>query len=251
MNVGLFGFGRAGRSVASVLLESKKTNLRWVIRQTNRLNHRSVPEFLGIESDEPGLIFSKHEFANASALFDQHPIEAIVDFASESGIDFYGEEAAKRGITIVSAVSHYEPEKITLLKKLSQTTRVLWSPNITVGINFLLLASKTLKQIAPYADIEIIEEHFSAKPEVSGTAKFIAKELDKNPSDIKVIRAGGIVGHHQVLFGFPYQTVRLCHDSISREAFGNGALFALEQLKEKPIGFYNMQELMMPFFNHQ
>jgi 4-hydroxy-tetrahydrodipicolinate reductase len=126
---------------------------------------------------------------------------------------------------------------------------VLWSPNITVGINFLLLASKTLKHIAPYADIEIIEEHFSAKPEVSGTAKFIAKELDKNTSDIKVIRAGGIIGHHQVLFGFPYQTIRLCHDSISREAFGTGALFALDQLKDKPIGFYNMQELMMPFFN--
>ena len=54
MQVGLFGFGRAGRSVASVLLESKKTNLRWVIRQTNRLNHRSVPEFLGVTPRKTG-----------------------------------------------------------------------------------------------------------------------------------------------------------------------------------------------------
>ncbi len=48
MNVGLMGFGKTGRAVASVLLESKITNLQWVVRKSKVLEHRSVPEFLGV-----------------------------------------------------------------------------------------------------------------------------------------------------------------------------------------------------------
>lgn len=56
MKVGLMGFGKAGKAVAAVLLESKEANLQWVVRKTKLLEHRSVPEFLGVLSDEPGLI---------------------------------------------------------------------------------------------------------------------------------------------------------------------------------------------------
>jgi 4-hydroxy-tetrahydrodipicolinate reductase len=122
------------------------------------------------------------------------------------------------------------------------------SPNITLGINFLMISAKILKNIAPYTDIEIIEEHFKLKPEVSGTAKVIAKQLDLDESQIKTIRAGGIIGTHEILFGFPYQTVRLKHESISREAFGNGIVFAVEQLQGKSKGFYSMEDLLLPFF---
>jgi 4-hydroxy-tetrahydrodipicolinate reductase len=136
-----------------------------------------------------------------------------------------------------------------MLKKLSEKTVVMHSPNITLGINFLMISAKILKTIAPYTDIEIIEEHFKLKPEVSGTAKVIAKQLDIDESKIKTIRAGGIIGTHEILFGFPYQTVRLKHESISREAFGNGIMFAVEQLQGKAKGFYSMEDLLLPFFN--
>ncbi|WP_320076715.1 dihydrodipicolinate reductase C-terminal domain-containing protein [Acinetobacter haemolyticus] len=56
------------------------------------------------------------------------------------------------------------------------------------------------------------------------------------------------MGVHEILFGFPFQTVRLKHESITREAFGNGILFAIENLKDKPKGFYNMEALLLPFF---
>jgi len=61
MNVGLIGFGKTGRPVASVLLASEKVTLQWVIRQSALLQHRSVPEFLGIDSEEPALIYRKDE----------------------------------------------------------------------------------------------------------------------------------------------------------------------------------------------
>ena len=40
MKVGLIGFGKTGRAVASVLLESKKVNLQWVLRKSTTLERR-------------------------------------------------------------------------------------------------------------------------------------------------------------------------------------------------------------------
>ncbi|MFA6241922.1 MAG: dihydrodipicolinate reductase C-terminal domain-containing protein [Candidatus Hydrogenedentales bacterium] len=247
MKVGLMGFGRAGRAVASVLLESTETQLQWVLRKSQILEHRSVPEFLGVYSEEPGLIYPKDEFS-ASELLGRFPVDVIVDFSSEQGIEYYGEEAAKRGVTIISAISNYSKEKLDFISELSTRTRVLYSPNITLGINFLIIAAKILKRIAPYTDIEIVEEHFKKKQEVSGTAKKIAQSLDMPEDAIKSLRAGGIIGVHEILFGSPYQTIRLKHESIAREAFGNGVLFAIRHMPETATGLYSMEDLMIPYF---
>jgi 4-hydroxy-tetrahydrodipicolinate reductase len=126
---------------------------------------------------------------------------------------------------------------------------VLWSPNITIGINFLLLAAKVLRNISPSSDVEILEEHFRNKSGVSGTAQVIARELGVPADEIKSLRAGGIIGRHEILFGFPYQTVRLIHESISREAFGNGAIFAVKHLVGKPAGLYSMEDLLRPYLS--
>ncbi len=248
MNVGLIGFGRAGKAVASVLLGSKETRLSWVIRKSETLQHRSVPEFLGVESDEPGLIFTRDE-QPIERLLDEHPVDIIVDFSAVDGIEYYGPEASRRGIGIVSAISSYPQRSIDYLKQLAEDTRVLWSPNITIGVNFLILAAKILKMIAPYTDIEVSEEHFKTKKEVSGTARVIAGSLGLEEQAIKSIRAGGIVGRHEILFGFPYQTVRLTHESISREAFGNGALFAAKHLMNQPNGLYTMEDFLIPYLS--
>lgn len=248
MKVGLLGFGKTGKAVASVLLQSREVNLQWVVRKSHNLEHRSVPEFLGISSAEPGFIYSSEEF-RAEELLDKLPVDVIIDFSSEQGVEYYGEAASTRGIAVVSAISSYAPEKVENLKRLAEKTRVVWSPNITIGINFLIIAARILKKIAPYTDIEIVEEHFKAKPEVSGTARKIASALELPDESIKTVRAGGIIGVHEILFGFPYQTVRLKHESITREAFGNGVLFAAKHIGEKEVGFYTMEDLLLPYFN--
>jgi len=247
LRIGLMGFGKTGRAVATVLLKDPGLRLEWVIRKSHKLEHRSVPEFLGIESPEPGLIYTAEEFS-AAQLFDHHPVDAIIDFSSEEGLSFYGDEAAQRGITIVTAISSYESKKIHELERLSKKTRVLWSPNITVGINFMILAARTLRLITPETDVEIVEEHFKDKREISGTAKKIAQSLEVEEDNIKSIRAGGIIGTHEILFGFPFQTVRLKHESISREAFGNGARFAVRELIKRDPGMYTMEEMLGPYF---
>jgi 4-hydroxy-tetrahydrodipicolinate reductase len=245
--VGLIGFGKTGRAVATVLIMDKTIDLVWVVRKSRVLENRSVPEFLGIESDEEGSIHWIED-VDFESLQENSPVDAIIDFSAETGMDYYGQVAAEKGITIISAISYLPENRIRTLEKYGRSTRVLWSPNITLGINFLILAAKTLQNIAPRADISILEEHFRAKNEVSGTAKTIAAALSIDENEIKTVRAGGIIGVHEVLFGFPFETVRLKHESIAREAFGNGAKFALKELISRDIGFYRMEDLMGELF---
>ena len=247
IKVGLVGFGKTGRAVASVLLLDKTIDLVWVVRKSHALENRSVPEFLGVDSDEDGSIHWIGD-VDFETLQVNTPVDAIIDFSAETGMDYYGELAAAQGITIISAISALPEARIKELKKYGETTRVLWSPNITLGINFLIIAAKTLQKIAPFADISILEEHFKGKEEVSGTARKIAQALSHDEDEIRTIRAGGIIGVHEVLFGFPFQTVRIKHESIAREAFGNGAQFALRELTLQPHGFYTMEDLVGKLF---
>ncbi len=247
IRVGLVGFGKTGRAVASELLLDKSIDLVWVVRKTQALEHRSVREFLGIESEEDGSIHWIGD-VDFETLQLSSPVDAIIDFSSETGMDYYGGVAAAQGITIISAISSLPDSRIKELKKYGASTRVLWSPNITLGINFLIIAAKTLQKIAPLADISILEEHFKFKEEISGTARKIAQALNYDEEEILSVRAGGIIGVHEVLFGFPFQTVRLKHESIAREAFGSGAKFALGELQSKEIGFYSMEDLIGKLF---
>jgi len=43
--------------------------------------------------------------------------------------------------------------------------------------------------------------------------------------------------------------VRLIHESIQREAFGDGALFAAKNLVDRQKGFYSIENLLIPYFN--
>ncbi len=248
MRIGLIGFGKTGKSVASVILQNEDFTLEWVLRRSTTLEHRSVSEFLGISSVEPGLIYSSSKIG-MEELLDKHPVDVIIDFSSNLGIYDYGKFAAARNITIISAISHYKPAEKRLLKELSSQTRVFWSPNITLGVNYLMFAAKFLKKIAPWADIEIIEEHYKGKDGISGTAVKIAEALDLETTEINSVRVGGIVGKHEIVFGFPYQTVRLIHESISREAFGNGVIFVANNLVNKPVGMYNFEDLLKQYFS--
>jgi len=248
MRIGLIGFGKTGKPVASLILQNKEFRLEWVLRRSTLLERRSVPEFLGVASEEPGLIYSSSTIG-MEELLDKHPVDIIIDFSSKTGVYTYGKIAGERKIKIISAISHYTEEEIKLLKELSEQTVVFWSPNITLGVNYLLFAAKFLKKIAPWVDVELIEEHFKGKEGISGTAIKIAEALDLEKSDINSVRAGGIVGKHEVIFGFPYQTVRLIHESISREAFGNGVLFVAENLKEMKSGQYNFEDILLPYFS--
>lgn len=248
MKIGLIGFGKTGKAVASTLLKERDISLEWVYRKSALQENYLVKDFLGENIENKAKIYSQTK-TPIHKLLDLNPVDIIIDFSSEEGIYTYGKEAAERKIKIISAVSNYSEETLEFIKNLSIETTMFWSPNITIGVNYLLMASKFMKKIAPNIDIEIIEEHFKGKKEVSGTAKILAKNLDVEITEIKSVRAGGIVGKHEIIFGFPFQTVRLVHESISREAFGNGVIFVAQNLINKDKGLYNFEQILEPYFN--
>jgi 4-hydroxy-tetrahydrodipicolinate reductase len=245
MKIGMLGFGKAGKVVANEFLSDSLFSLEWVVRKGREYRQKYASRLLGHELDE-GKIFPVEEVDHN--FFRQNPVDALVDFSDVKGIYFY-EKAAEAKIPIVTAISKYEQKELDLLEKFSKITSVLYSPNITLGINVLLVAAQILQKIAPHADIEIVEEHFKGKREVSGTAKKIADVLNLNPEEhLNSVRVGGIVGRHEIIFGMPNQTIRMSHESISRAAFGQGAIFATKFLIGKPPGMYTMETIIAEMF---
>ena len=242
LRVGLVGYGKAGSAVANVLSTDPRFDLRWIARS-------STPESQSHPvTNIPIIGIEQHPLAE---LFEQYPVDALVDFSTTASIRAYGGEVSRRGIMLVSAISAYTDEDLAYARSLGEHTRVLCSPNITLGINFLIVASKLLRKIAPFADVEIVEQHFKEKTEVSGTARKIAETLEISGENITSLRLGGIVGHHEVIFGFPHQTVRLTHESIRREAFGTGTAFALTQLGQCDKGFYTFDDLLLQLIQNE
>ena len=247
MRVGLIGFGRTGRAVARTILRDPCCTLEWVVRRSLETPRHPLADALDRSDRDESRVISSQE-RSADELLARHPVDAIIDFSSPEGLAYYGAAAADLDIPIVTAVSAYPCEQRRRLQELAGTTPVLWSPNITLGVNMVILAATLLQRVAPLADIEVIEEHFALKKGVSSTARVIADALGVADTEIKSLRAGGIIGTHEVVFGLPSQTVRLRHESVSREAFGEGALFAARHLQGLDPGLYSMEDLLIPEF---
>lgn len=245
MRIGLFGFGRTGSLVAKEMIAAPDSELVWVVRRTDTHAGEYASRIHDFSHDE-GLI---HWLGDVDRdFFERYPVDVIVDFSASQTVNVY-KPAASMGIRILSAVSNYERDDLAELKKLARKTAVLYSPNISIGVNLLLLTAMIVRQVIPQADVAILEEHFRQKPDISGTALRIAKKLKVEPGEnIKSIRAGGIVGKHEVLFGLPNQTLRITHESINRAAFGRGALAGAEWLMEYSRGFYTMEEILAERF---
>lgn len=241
IRVGLLGFGRTGSVVAKVLTTDSELSLQWVCRKTLNPALTYASHALGFDGNfSPFVAFDKL----TPDFLQKNPVDIVIDFSSGKATEVY-QVLADAGIRIVTAISKYTPEEESLIKQASEKTAIMCSPNITLGINWLMIASKILKKIIPLADIEVIEEHFRDKRETSGTALRLATHLEIDPKQhINSIRVGGVVGKHEVIFGLPNQTIRIVHESINRAAFGTGAAFAGKWLLEKPAGLYSMEQVV-------
>lgn len=241
LRVGLIGFGKTGTLVAAEVVKEKDTELSWVCRKNVPENQKFASHSLGFDKEFAPFISSDKI---SKEFLIKNPVDLVIDFSVGANATMY-ELFADCGIKIVSAISNYTESEIQMVELASDRTAILASPNITLGINWLLVASKVLKKIIPHADIEIVEEHFRDKRGTSGTALKIAEHLSIEPqSHVNSIRVGGVVGKHEVIFGLPNQVIRITHESISRAAFGTGAIFAGKWLINKASGLYKMENIV-------
>ncbi|MFA6848863.1 MAG: dihydrodipicolinate reductase C-terminal domain-containing protein [Selenomonadaceae bacterium] len=243
IKIGLLGFGKTGKPVANEIIQDSVCDLSWVVReQTDKIEYAS--HLLGYEFDQ-GRIFSQADLTDQ--FFRAHPVDVIVDFSRSEAVREY-QGALELGIPVVSAISQYNPEDLAMLKSYADRAAIFYSPNITIGVNILMVVAQILQRIAPHADIEIIEEHFREKKEVSGTAKKMADILGMGYEKVHSIRVGKTVGKHKIIFGLPNQTIRLIHESVDRAAFGQGAIFAAKYVVTQLPGIYTMEQIISEMF---
>jgi len=245
IRIGLVGYGRAGRTAAQEIVNDPELSLAWVARRHWRKDEVSRLEGVRIVNvAETGVAALTSDELADPVVAGRHRTDLVVDLAGSAAVRSYA-HLARRGARIVSAVSHYESPDLAVLRGASRHAAVLHSPNITLGINLIMVVARILKKLIPQADIQILEEHFSAKSGRSGTAERLARILGIEPDDcIRSIRAGGIIGKHELIFGLPNQTIRLVHESVNRAAFARGALLAGKWLMAAPADFYSMEELV-------
>lgn len=240
LKIGLLGFGRTGTLVAKEILLDSDLSLEWVCRKKTKDNLICASHSLGLKEKKGPFVCLENFNFN---FVQKYPVDVVIDFSTNSGCHSY-EMLASNSIKIVTAISKYDESELDIIKQASIKSAILYSPNITLGINWLMIASKILKQIIPQADIEVVEEHFRDKKEVSGTALHLASQLGLDSlKHVNSIRVGGVVGKHEVIFGLPNQTIRLTHETINRSAFGAGAVYAAKWLKDKSSGLYTMEQV--------
>lgn len=217
LKIALLGFGKTGSLVGKEIVLDPDLELSWVCRKTVPENQLFASHSLGFDKEFAPFVAVKDLTAG---FLKKNPVDLLIDFSSSESTKLY-KLFSNHCIKIVSAISKYSAIELETIKSASAKTAILASPNITLGINWLLIASKVLQKIIPHADVEIVEEHFRNKSGASGTALKIAEHLQIDPiNHVNSIRVGGIVGKHEVIFGLPHQTIRLTHESLSRSAFG-------------------------------
>lgn len=194
--------------------------------------------------------------------------DVVVDFSTASAMDALLSYCASKGLPVVVCTTGLSPEQTDLLRKTSESTAVLKSANMSLGINLLeaLIAQAAPKLAAAGFDIEIVEKHHRMKVDApSGTAIALAEAANealaneyeyvydrserraKRPVKeigISAVRGGTIVGDHDVIFAGQDEVITLSHRAYSRAVFGKGAVEAAKFLAGKEAGFYTMADVL-------
>ncbi|MBD3420796.1 MAG: 4-hydroxy-tetrahydrodipicolinate reductase [Chitinivibrionales bacterium] len=170
---------------------------------------------------------------------------------------------------LVLGTTGLDDNSLTKLKELGGNKAVVFSPNMSLGVNLLFyLTEMVAHKLRDTFDIEIIEAHHRHKKDSpSGTARklgeIVAGQLDSGyDSAVKngraglvgertdkeigmhAVRAGDIIGDHTVLFAGTGERLELKHMAHSRATFAQGALKAAQWLENKGPGLYSMRDIL-------
>ncbi len=191
-------------------------------------------------------------------------IDVIIDFSNPKNLDMIYDYSLKTKTPVVFATTGYSDSELKKIDELSKSVPVLRSANFSLGV---ILLNKLVKMATPILkdgyDIEIIEAHHNKKLDApSGTAKMLLKSVldetgydvkpgrdgysprSKNEVGIHAVRGGTIVGEHEVLFCGTDEVITLKHSAQSKKIFATGAIKAAKWLVGKPVGFYDMEDVL-------
>jgi len=194
--------------------------------------------------------------------------DVIIDFSTAAAIDSLLSYCAEKKMPVVLCTTGLSEEQLNRLPEISERTAVLKSANMSLGINLLMKLLKEAAEILGPAnyDVEIVERHHNRKLDApSGTAISLAdavnsglerkysynfnrsgerKKREHDEIGIASVRAGNIVGEHEVIFAGTDEIVEFRHTACSRSVFAQGAVEAAKFLVGKDPGMYDMADVI-------
>lgn len=195
--------------------------------------------------------------------------DVAIDFTSAAATRAHLAACAERGCGLVLGTTGLGAAEQVALRATAAGIPVVYARNMSIGIFALTEAACLVARLlGADADIEISEAHHRHKIDApSGTAlqlgEAIARELgqpldhiasfdrqaDRGPRQpgsigFASVRAGNIVGDHEVLFALDEEVLRLEHRALDRVAFARGALRAARWVAGRPAGLYGLTDVL-------
>lgn len=194
--------------------------------------------------------------------------DVIIDFANSKAVDKLLDYSVRTGTPVVLCTTGLSEEQLKKVNDASKKVAILRSANMSLGVNTLLKLVKTAAQVLAAADfdIEIVEKHHNQKIDApSGTALALADSINealnneysyvydrsqvrekrsKKEIGLSAVRAGTIVGEHEVIFAGNDEVIEFKHTAYSKAIFAKGAVSAAKFLNGKSNGMYDMSDVI-------
>lgn len=206
------------------------------------------------------------EYAGGFDLIDafdnQIDYDVLIDFSHVSQIKKVIDISVDNKKPVVLATTGLKEEDFHYINLKSREVAIFQSYNYSYGIQVLLKAINSILPMIDDYDIEITEKHHHFKEDApSGTALLIFDEIKGHRKDaianfgyqekrkaneigMHALRAGTIVGEHEVLLAFKDEMITIKHEALSKQIFTQGALRAAKYIKDKKSGLFHMKDLV-------
>ncbi|NNJ64857.1 MAG: 4-hydroxy-tetrahydrodipicolinate reductase [Xanthomonadales bacterium] len=172
--------------------------------------------------------------------------DLLIDFTLPDGTGAAAAWCADRGVPLLSGVTGLPGNVHQALRKAAERVPVLWSPNLSLGVNLLAeLAGQAAGMLDAETPVTIEDIHHQWKKDApSGTALMLGEAIasrrggDGGDIEYRSERRGEVIGDHTVTFQLNGEEFDLVHRAGDRAIFARGALDAGVWLTGRPPGFY-------------
>jgi len=176
--------------------------------------------------------------------------DCLIDFTTPEATTSHLSYAVRARKAIVIGTTGLNDNQIAQIKDAAKIIPVVFSPNMSVGVNLLFkLLAEASKVLSGY-NVEVTEAHHIHKKDApSGTAKKIVDVINTQGfnikyEEVKVIREGEIVGDHKVVFESDVDHIELIHNAKNRDIFAKGAVTAAKWVAFQKPGLYTMNDVL-------
>jgi 4-hydroxy-tetrahydrodipicolinate reductase len=252
-HVCIIGLGRTGMEIAKVILKQRDMKLVGAIcSEFSTKAGKDIGEILGL----PEIGAKIYPPNQLNYVLEKLKPDVFIDFSNYKATMNYVASISEKKAALVIGTTGFSKTDILRMKVLAKKngSGILHAPNITVGVNVMMLLSNIAARILTDYDFEISEAHHKYKKDSpSGTALKIAGQIEEGLQSsgvevnksipIHAVRAGGIVGRHELMVAGENDKIEIVHESFNRKAFADGAMRGVRFIKGRK-GFFEMQDVL-------